>query len=456
MTQGSRQINRVGESPSALWFVTGGEPRIEILRNEPGGFNLLTTPAFEQDANSDGVVDGWIGYQSGPEAVTYSIQTAGGVDDGVFQRVSWVGNNTGAKGIGRNSGAVAGAWQQNQWYTVSFYARATGTSVGQVARLVWNTGPDNIVTIAQPPLTTSWQRYVFKLRWVATVPNNQIYITLQVNSGTNGSLDIDQVQAETGEVPSAFSPQLGEIVTGVAGQLEFSLNGRSDWQTSMRVPLSGLLFARYTPTAITSDFVRYPSFTVGAVAYQAEALELTGVPLESQHQQDFLYALPRVYREGLLASEATVGILAALAWTAYPLRCLLVRNDALLDGSLAPSHTLEDIRQLFGLPSLEGLAVSMRRSIIANAANYFRRGGSTELIRELVEIYSSATPDIVYISPYRVLISTTPLPIPVESVKKQLAFWMPAWVEWDLYDGFFDDGTYYADGAVAADGKPYP
>jgi hypothetical protein len=457
MNQQGREITPITAEPSPLWFVTSRLPRVEVLRSSPGGFNLLTNPKFDLDANADGFIDGWIGYQSGPEAVTYTVQPLDGVDGGRHQRVAWVGNNTGAKGIGKNSSAVVGGWQQNQWYTISFYARASGTSIGQVVRLDWNTSPNSAVTIAQPTLTANWQRYVFKVMWIATVPNNQIYITLQINSGTAGYLEIDQVQAETGEQATEFAPQLGETVVGVAGELEFSLDGRTGWQTSRIMPLSGALFARYTPQAptLTADGVKALSFTINGVAHHCEALHLLNVPTPQRYEEDVLFAMPSVYRTGNLSSEALIAVVKTLAWLTYPLRLITQRPEILLDGRYCPSHLLEDTAKLLGLPTMQGLPVAARRALVANSATYFEQGGSYTQLKAILELYIGQPTEIYSVDPYAIVANTEPFAA-VEAARENFRYWAPAWIAWQLYDGYFSDGAYFADGALAADGKPYP
>lgn len=188
-----------------------------------GGANLLTNSSFDVDSNGDGVADGWSVYNNtgGSEPASAGLVATGGWQNGRYQRVSWSNPNTSTKGLHRPS-AVPGGWVLGQWYVVSWYAKASGSNVGRVMYMFWNTAPQDQVAVLNPPLSSSWQRYAFRVRWTSGTPANEFFISIQDNSGTTGQLDFDAVQVEEGEALTAYAPKPGEILPGSITQTEIA------------------------------------------------------------------------------------------------------------------------------------------------------------------------------------------------------------------------------------------
>jgi hypothetical protein len=241
----------------------------------------------------------------------------------------------------------------------------------------------------------------------------------------------------------------GVVLAGDSVSLQFSVNG-SSWSNSLAIPSSGRVFARYSPQAtITADKVRPLTLTVNAVQHHAEALELISAPTESQHTRELVGAIPSAYRED---SDAIVAIAKTLAWLLYPARVLISRHDALHDPRLTPSQTLERLRVLLGLPELRDLPVPIRRSICANANAYYADSGLVQQLEQLIAIFTGVTPQISGTGVHQLELRLSGLPVSEATFRRQVQFWMPAWVVWTAFFGFYYDGEIFYDGARFYDG----
>ena len=167
--------------------------------------NLLINSSFQVDTDANGVADSWSTTNGGPEVITSSRPATGGVDNGAFQRVAWVVDNTSLKGCltsSATSGGVQGDWLPYKTYIVSFYAKATLTGTA-ATDIFWDTQPSVKTTISNPNLTTSWQRYIYLFTWGASVQAlGSLHISIFWASGGTGSLDIDHVQVEQDDTVS--------------------------------------------------------------------------------------------------------------------------------------------------------------------------------------------------------------------------------------------------------------
>lgn len=181
-----------------------------------GGGNLVSNSSFDADSDNNGTADSWVSYNnsSALEPSTLTRPTTGGVGNGAFQRVTWAVNNTSTKGL-HQVNAARGGWAPNSVYVLSFFARASGTNVGKATGINWNTQPIATAQVSNPPLTTEFQRYVWRITWGASVEaSGRVYFGIAFNSGSQGDLDFDQVQIEKGDVPTAYAPRPDEILPG--------------------------------------------------------------------------------------------------------------------------------------------------------------------------------------------------------------------------------------------------
>jgi hypothetical protein len=182
-----------------------------------GGANLLLNSTMQIDLANDGIPDTWIVYSASETGVLAQIDT-GGIDNRAFARVSWTGTNSGNKGItsGLDStvGGVQGGWLANTTYIVSFWARTTGMGGAPSGpSLTWNTAPTTTTWITQPVISAAWQRYAARIAWGASVePNGRLFVYMY--GAITGSWDIDHVQVEQSDTPSAWKPFPSELEPG--------------------------------------------------------------------------------------------------------------------------------------------------------------------------------------------------------------------------------------------------
>jgi hypothetical protein len=184
-----------------------------------GGANLLLNSSLQVDADSSGTADRWYNYNNtfGTEPTTNTVEATGGVDNRAFQRLVWSVTNTSSKGIlttnAAGGGGVQGGWAANTTYVVSWWAKANLSSATAM-ELGWNTSP-TFTWLARPTLSTAWQRYAVRITWGASVEaSGALFIGINYGAAVTGTLDIDHVQVEQADTPSAWKPYPSEIEPG--------------------------------------------------------------------------------------------------------------------------------------------------------------------------------------------------------------------------------------------------
>lgn len=194
----------------AAGSVTADKAALDI-----GGENLLGNNSFEVDSDANGIADGWTLYNNSPgtEPSVYSLVT--GRITGLAQRHAWTGSNTTTKGVFPTSLLRGGVWLPLQTYVVSWYAKASAATTGMA--IYWNIGPASTTAIKNPALTTSWQRYAYRITWGASVETlGRFFVSITSGAAATGSVDIDDVQVELGDTLSGY---FGKLATNtiVAG-----------------------------------------------------------------------------------------------------------------------------------------------------------------------------------------------------------------------------------------------
>ncbi|HEX2864480.1 MAG TPA: hypothetical protein VHN99_07915 [Deinococcales bacterium] len=253
------------------------------------------------------------------------------------------------------------------------------------------------------------------------------------------------VTPQAAPVVAVLRGSVGLTVTAGAN-LEVSADGFT-WGQAAAVNAEGILFARYTPPGpVAVDAVRSLRLQTDDGEYQAEALELAGEPTPAEWEFLVLSRVPQAYREGPDGSDAMTAVVRALAWTTYPARLLVKRNDALHDPTLTPAWLLEDARVRAGLPDLTGFPTGTRRAIINAAAGIYDRGGQTAQLQELLELFTGVRPGFLGTGTYQVTLNLPGLPVDGATFTRAVDWWMPAWVVWQAYFGKYHDGTVYRDG----------
>jgi hypothetical protein len=267
----------------------------------------------------------------------------------------------------------------------------------------------------------------------------------------------------TSETPSplffvtAGEPRV-EIIRGGYGfsihsydpRLKFSLDGGLTYPYSdLGVPPDQIVFAKYTPNAISRDALQTLAFFVNSTPYHCEALELTQTTKESQHTKEILDSIPDAYQNDSMALNA---LAKAIAWGTYPLRVLMQKADVVNDPNLTPGHALERLRELRNLPDLTGIAVQTRRQIIANATRWYQYGGSSLVISEIIETLTGITFKAIGTGLHSIELRISALPIDTKAFEKLVRYWIPAWVQVTFFYGYYTDGEVFADGSIYADG----
>jgi hypothetical protein len=177
--------------------------------------NEAKNSSFETDTNVDGVADSWGLYNNESGTVPMYAAIVPGRNGGKAQRVSWGTNAGNTKGITSASFGCP-AWITGQWYTVAFFARASGTNIGKFVSLAWNNFPSTTIAISVPALSATWQLYVIQVFYnVGAAVTSEMYLTINNNAtgvgsvatGTFGDLDFDDVLVVKGQYDATTLPQ---------------------------------------------------------------------------------------------------------------------------------------------------------------------------------------------------------------------------------------------------------
>jgi hypothetical protein len=177
--------------------------------------NEAKNSSFETDTNADGMSDSWGFYNNESATVPAYGSIIPGRNGGKAQRVSWGTNSGSTKGI-TSVGTSSPAWITGQWYTVAFFARASGTNIGKFVSLSWNNFPSTTLAIAVPPLSAAWQLYVIQIFYnVGAAVASEMFLTINNNAtgvgsvatGTFGDLDFDDLLVVKGQYSATTLPQ---------------------------------------------------------------------------------------------------------------------------------------------------------------------------------------------------------------------------------------------------------
>ena len=188
-----------------------------------GGGNLIKNSSFENKQYTGSYGPAPAGFalytNDGYTGETSSFVT--GRRAGKAWRVAWTGNHSQKGFMLFNSGGIdnANIWQAGVTYIFSVYARASGAAIGKKLTTEWNVTPTRS-DILNPPLSSEWQRYAFKLNWPASPVESFGYISIE-GATANGVayIDFDDIQVEEGDVLTAYAPALlpGEITGNLIG-----------------------------------------------------------------------------------------------------------------------------------------------------------------------------------------------------------------------------------------------
>lgn len=199
--------------------ITNGTVNADKLGAIIGGGNLIRNSSFEAIyAHPAGAMArGFTLYDNSyPGDTTTCDVQANGRRGGLSQLVTWQKNSS-TKGIyltnsGHGVTNNANIFKPNTTYVVSIYARGAGSATQGGLSLRWNRAPVETVEVANPLITSEWQRYVFRIRFGTNV-DAECFITTTYGGTTAGYLYFDDIQIEEGEVATAYAPALlpGEV-----------------------------------------------------------------------------------------------------------------------------------------------------------------------------------------------------------------------------------------------------
>ena len=112
-------------------------------------------------------------------------------------------------------GAISSEWKPGVDYIVSFYAKKVNGSAFTNMGLRWN-GTPNTTTISNPNLTTSYQRYVFKINFPVHYANNHtsglgnIWISRNGTSVAGDEVWFKDVMVTEGSDVLDYTPRMDE------------------------------------------------------------------------------------------------------------------------------------------------------------------------------------------------------------------------------------------------------
>lgn len=167
--------------------------------------NLIKNSSFE--ASSAGLATSWSVYNQ--DAAFGNTEPAvstivPGRNGGSAQRISWGTSNTRTKGLQQPG---TGTKLAGQWYTLAFFARHFGNVAGAMTPN-WNSFPSTTTIIANPLLSSSWQLYIFQIRWnVGATVDPDLFLTIAVSAAGFGDLDIDETILVAGQFDATTLPQ---------------------------------------------------------------------------------------------------------------------------------------------------------------------------------------------------------------------------------------------------------
>ena len=134
-------------------------------------------------------------------------------------------------------GICNGGWEPNKTYTLSFYAKkvngASWSPGGGGTFLAWNTAPATIIIVANPSLSTNWQRYVYTFTWGSQVESGKgFFISANGNTVAGDEIHIDDIQVVRGATAPGY----------MVGEQGYSINAKGA-VTFIYPPANGSIFS---------------------------------------------------------------------------------------------------------------------------------------------------------------------------------------------------------------------
>lgn len=167
------------------------------------------------------------------------------------------------------SGVRGGGWKPGVSYVVSFYARKVNGAAWSTMSLYWNTAPAAVTAISNPALSSSWQRYVFKVDWGSSVEiNGGLYISIAHSSVANDEIQIDDLQVVFGDSAPAYVAGDQSYTYDAAGLVTFDAAPAA----AVALGWSGTYYKR---VRFDLDYAEYEKFM--AQLWSAKSVDLRSV-----------------------------------------------------------------------------------------------------------------------------------------------------------------------------------
>ena len=171
-----------------------------------GGDNLLWNSDFERK-NANNAPTGYNIYNGSGVGASF-VASTGIAGNGVgVMAGSTPGNTLGI--VSATAGAVEGGWVTGATYVVSFSAKKVAGAGLTSMSLRWVTAPTSTTVILNPSLTTSYQRYAFRITWGASVQaGGGFYISCANGSviATGDEIHFDRIMVQRGDVLVDWMP----------------------------------------------------------------------------------------------------------------------------------------------------------------------------------------------------------------------------------------------------------
>lgn len=193
--------------------VGGTKPPSDATNGATWGTNLSSVPTnvagltgSEQILNSDIVIGGRNLVRGGDFSTLMTLYTnngsyclgneiisAGGVDGGPFQRITYSNHESQMGVVTANS-----AFKPNETYTLSIYTKTSdmGDQYPGGLGLRWNVGPVSLTAVKNPNVAAFWQQHVFTFTMSAN-PEARTHITIVEGPGA-GNIEFDYLKIEVG------------------------------------------------------------------------------------------------------------------------------------------------------------------------------------------------------------------------------------------------------------------
>ena len=183
--------------------------------------NKVINSNFEARADVDNPERpyGWIAYEfSDPVRHAWiSVPGRNSAKAAALKAITGVPNPFGIMSTPTENGGVEGGWQPNTTYMLSWYAKKANGAGFTTMEPVWNTAPayngGASTAVAAPTLTTSWQRYVYKISWANTVESDgRIFLRVNGTYAVNDEIHIDHIQVEKASEVTDYTPRVEELI----------------------------------------------------------------------------------------------------------------------------------------------------------------------------------------------------------------------------------------------------